>query len=91
MSFGSSKKIKIKTKRISSSSIINKQKKNTLVDHFAFVKEFKNNISQHIFNHKDMLLTSENKKLLIAHAKQFNNSQLYSWEVQKIFQQSVDF
>lgn len=91
MSFGSSKKINIKTKRISSSSIINKQKKNTLVEHFAFVKEFKNNISKHIFNHKYMLLTSENKKLLIAHAKQFNNSQLYSWEVQKIFQQSVDF
>ena len=90
MAFGSVSK-KIKTNRISSSSIINENKKNRLVHHFSFVKNFKNTISKHIFDNRSYLLSSENKNILISHSKNFNCEELYSWEVQKIFQQSVDF
>ncbi len=90
MSFGSSSK-KLKTNRISSSSIINENKKNRLVNHFSFVKKFKNTISKHIFDNRSYLLSIESKNILISQAKNFNCEALYSWEVQKIFQQSVDF
>ena len=90
MAFGSVSK-KIKTNRISSSSIINENKKNRLVNHFSFVKNFKNTISKHIFDNRNYLLSSESKNILISHSKNFNCEELYSWEVQKIFQQSVDF
>lgn len=90
MAFGSVSK-KLKTNRISSSSIINENKKNRLVHHFSFVKKFKNTISKHIFDNRSYLLSVESKNILISHAKNFNCEALYSWEVQKIFQQSVDF
>ena len=83
MSFGSSSK-KLKTNRISSSSIINDNKKNRLVHHFSFVKKFKNTISKHIFDNRSYLLSVESKNILISHAKNFNCEALYSWEVQKI-------
>lgn len=91
MAYGSSEKKKIKTKRISSSSITNSNKTERLVEHFAFVKSHKNRISQHIFNHKSLLLSSSSKNTLISHAKQFNSTELYSWEVQKMYQQITDF
>lgn len=91
MSYGSTKKDKLKTKRISSSAIINKKKKDRLIEHFDFVKNHKNRISRHIFNNKELLLTTESKKRLMSHAKDFNTDQLYSWEVQTMFKQSLDF
>ena len=91
MAFGSAKKIKIKTKRISSSSIINENKKNSLVEHFVFVKSLKNKISSYIFNNRSDILSIQKKNELISHYKIFNCSKLYSWEIQKIFQQSIDF
>ena len=91
MAYGSSDKQKVKTKRISASSIINSKKTERFVEHFAFVKSLKNEISQYIFEHKLSLLSSTSKNTLISHAKQFNCSELYSWEVQKIYQQVVDF
>jgi IS605 OrfB family transposase len=91
MAYGSSGKQKIKAKRISASSIINSKKTDRFVEHFAFVKSLKNEISQYIFEHKLSLLSSTSKHTLISHAKQFNCSELYSWEVQKIYQQVVDF
>ena len=91
MAYGSIEKKKIKTKRISSSSILNAGKKQRLVNHFSYVKNIKNQMSQHIFEHKHMLLNVETKNELIAHAKQFNNPEMYSWEVQKLFQLIVDF
>ena len=91
MSYGSEKTEHIKTKRISSSSITNKMKKKLLVEHFVFVKNHKNRISRYIFNHKALLLTAESRKELVAHAKLFNTEQLYSWEVQTIFKQTLDF
>ena len=90
MAYGSQKQ-KLKTKRISASSIVNSKKTERFVEHFAFVKSLKNRISQYIFNNKMMLLASSSKNTLISHAKQFNCSELYSWEVQKIYQQAVDF
>ena len=91
MSYGSGKSEHIKTKRISSSSITNKMKKKHLADHFTFVKQHKNRISRHIFNHKALLLTAESRKDLVSQAKLFNTEQLYSWEVQTIFKQTLDF
>ena len=91
MAYGSSQKQKIKTKRISASSIVNSKKTERFVQHFAFVKSLKNQISQYIFDNKMSLLSSSSKNTLISHAKQFNCSELYSWEVQKIYQQVVDF
>lgn len=91
MSYGSTQKDKLKTKRISSSSITNKKKKERLIEHFDFVKNHKNRISRHIFNNKELLLTTESKKRLMSHAKEFNTDQLYSWEVQTMFKQSLDF
>jgi len=91
MAYGSSEKKRIKAKRISASSIVNSKKTQRFVEHFAFVKSLKNQISQHIFNHKMSLISSSSKNTLISHAKQFNCSELYSWEVQKIYQQIVDF
>lgn len=91
MAFGSSEKSNIKTKRISSSAIINSRKKDTLVKHFNFVKNFKNNISYYIFNHKAMLCNEDSKKELVSHFKHFKTPELYSWEIQKIFHQSIDF
>lgn len=91
MSYGSAKKENLKTKRISSSVIINTAKKERLIDHFTFVKNHKNRISRHIFNHKNLLLNADSKKELISHAKLFNTDQLYSWEVQTMFKQSLDF
>ena len=91
MAFGSSDKKNIKTKRISSSAIINSKKKNALIQHFKFVKNFKNNISYYIFNNKAMLCSEDSKKELASHFKLFKTPELYSWEVQKIFHQSIDF
>jgi len=91
MAYGSSDKKKIKTKRISSSSITNLNKTERLVEHFSFVNSHKNRISQHIFNNKSLLLSSISKNILVSHAKQFNSDELYSWEVQKIYQQITDF
>ena len=91
MSYGSKKNEKIKTKRITSSNITNKMKKLRLVEHFAFVKHHKNRISRHIFQQKELLLTAESRKALVAHAKLFNTEELYSWEVQTIFKQTLDF
>jgi hypothetical protein len=62
-----------------------------LADHFTFVKQHKNRISRHIFNHKALLLTAESRKDLVSQAKLFNTEQLYSWEVQTIFKQTLDF
>ena len=91
MAYGSLKKKKLKTKRISSSRILNAKKEERFVDHFSFVKYHKNRISQHVFDNKMSLLSTSAKNALIAHAKQFNSSELYSWEVQKMYQQIVDF
>ena len=78
MSYGSEKSEHIKTKRISSSSITNKMKKKRLADHFAFVKQHKNRISRHIFNHKALLLTAESRKELVSHAKLFNTAEIHA-------------
>lgn len=91
MAYGISDKQNIKVKRISASSIINSKKTERFVEHFAFVKSHKNRISQYIFDNKMSLLSSSTKNVLISHAKHFNSSELYSWEVQKMYQQVVDF
>ena len=91
MAYGSSDKKKIKTKRISASSIVNSKKTDRFVEHFAFVKSLKNEISQYVFEHKLSLISSTSKNTLISHAKQFNCPELYSWEVQKMYQQIIDF
>jgi hypothetical protein len=91
MAYGSSDKKKIKTKRISASSIVNSKKTDRFVEHFAFVKSLKNEISQYVFEHKLSLLSSISKNALISHAKKFNCPELYSWEVQKMYQQIIDF
>lgn len=93
MSFGSTKNAdaNLISKRISSHSSMNEDKKMILKKHFKRVKKFKNKISQHIFNHLRMLLDQESKKTLLTHFKNFKHNQLYSWEIQKIFQQTVDF
>ena len=93
MSFGSTKNAdaNLIAKRISSHSSMNEDKKTILKKHFKRVKKFKNKISRHIFNHLRMLLDRESKKILLTHFKDFKHNQLYSWEIQKIFQQTVDF
>jgi IS605 OrfB family transposase len=91
MAYGSSDKKKIKTKRISASSIVNSKKTERFVEHFSFVKSLKNEISQYVFEHKLSLLSSTSKNTLISHAKQHNCPELYSWEVQKMYQQIIDF
>lgn len=91
MAYGSTEKKNIKTKRISSSSILNAGKKHRLAVHFKYVKFIKNKMSKHIFNNKHMLLNVDTKKELISNAKLFNNKQMYSWEVQKLFQSIVDY
>jgi len=55
MSYGSKKTKNTKTKRITSSNITNKKKKERLAEHFSFVKHHKNKIYLHIFNNKALL------------------------------------
>lgn len=93
MAFGSTKNsdADLITKRISSHSSMNEDKKAVLKNHFKRVKKFKNKISKHIFNNRSMLLSQSSTKVLLTHFKNFKHDELYSWEIQKIFQQTVDF
>lgn len=93
MAFGSTKNsdANLITKRISSHSSMNEDKKSVLKNHFKRVKKFKNKISKHIFNNRSMLLSQSSTKVLLTHFKNFKHDELYSWEIQKIFQQTVDF
>lgn len=82
-----------KTKRFSSSSLINTEKNNAIHSLFQFTLSLKNAISLDVFNKKQLLLSSEGKNSLKKNGyKEFsNNPYLRNWETQKIYQTTVDF
>ena len=82
-----------KTKRFSSSSMINTEKNNAIKELFQFTYHLKNSISFDIFNKKHLLLSSECKNTLKKEGYKgfFNNPYLRKWETQKIYQTTVDF
>lgn len=92
MAYGSTKKFDMaKTKRITSLPCANLGKKARINAHFSFVHDLKNEISDFIYTHRFKLLNNESKKHLKTLYKRFNNDQMRAWEVQKIFQTTMDF
>ena len=92
MSYGSNKSFDFaKTKRITSLPSSNVGKIDRIHEHFDFVYQLKNKISNYIYNNRFHLLDNDLKKSLKSEYKQFNNSQMRSWEVQKIFQTTMVF
>lgn len=94
MAYGSKKdRTFTKTKRFSSSALMNNQKEQAIKDLFQFTYYLKNSISFDIFNKKELLLSSDGKNLLKSEGyKDFvDNLYLRNWETQKIYQTTVDF
>ena len=76
----------IRTKRISSHSLTNKQKLHRIKQHFNIVIDVKNNISQFLFDNIESFLYQEEKDNLRKQYQQFKNDELSAWELQQIYQ-----
>ena len=91
MAFGSTEKTKIKTKRITSHSSTNAAKTDVLKNHFKHVLHIKNKQSLHIFKNKESFLTQHKKQALLNQYDEVESDQIYSWELQKLYQMTMDF
>jgi hypothetical protein len=82
---------RIRARRITVHSSANAGKQAQIVEHFEAVKAIKNAMSAHVFEHRVLLLSADDRYTLQSqHYKQFRSPHLSAWETQQLFQCVAD-